>query len=47
MQSAQSAFKVIDSIESIACGQEAAKHFAFGNGYKNLNHGRDTISSHD
>lgn len=26
-------------MKSIACGADAAKHFGFGPGYRNLNHG--------
>lgn len=40
----------IDELEemgTIECGKEAAKHFAFGDGYRNLNHGRSRQPSVD
>jgi len=36
----------IDDLEemgTIECGKEAAKHFAFGDGYRNLNHGMSRL----
>jgi hypothetical protein len=30
----------IPSLQTIECGKEAAKHFAFDAGYINLNHGQ-------
>jgi hypothetical protein len=33
----------VDDTTPIHCGEEAAKHFAFAKGYRNLNHGASVI----
>lgn len=35
----------IKQLGSIECGEEAAKHFAFADGYKNLNHGWSRLNN--
>ena len=34
----------IRGLKTIECGKEAAKHFALGEGYRNLNHGMADLS---
>jgi len=36
----QMASQTMEDLKTIECGQEAAKHFAFVEGYVNLNHGQ-------
>jgi hypothetical protein len=36
----------LDGINSINCGEDAAKHFLFEDGYRNLNHGSYSTRIH-
>lgn len=34
----------VNAIDKIECGKDAAKHFSFKGGYRNLNHGMLALS---